>query len=155
VFNREYVEGAIAPACCSSEHTKRLTMIVSRGCRRAKQMGCTRVERANPFVALRRTGWVCQECGTACDPGLYGQNRHDAPEADHRVPLIHGGAHTEANLQCVHRRCNNVKGRREAYRVDATVAATVRGMHASGVTPDILALSFRIPVRRVTEILAA
>lgn len=60
-----------------------------------------------PRVKLRvfeRAGKRCEECTNL----IIGKLR---PEYDHKVALINGGAHTEANLQLLCSECHKVKTR--------------------------------------------
>lgn len=59
---------------------------------------------------FERDGWHCQICGCATPRARMGTMHPQAPELDHRVPLVLGGGHTWANLQTACRRCNAAKG---------------------------------------------
>lgn len=105
---------------------------------------------------MRQTehGWVCQICHSPCDPKLYGVNRADAPQCDHRVALVHGGPHTEANLQCVHKRCNDQKARAEGgSKLTAEAVKAIRAAYASGqVTYKVLGKRFGVAEEHVGKI---
>lgn len=76
---------------------------------RARHYGVER-EPINRIDVFRRDGWRCQVCGIKTPERLRGTRHDHAPELDHRVPLVRGGSHTYANVQCCCRRCNGAKG---------------------------------------------
>ena len=53
--------------------------------------------------------WKCQRCGVKTPKKLRGTYEDCAPEIDHIVPIAHGGAHAQFNLQCLCRKCNAEK----------------------------------------------
>lgn len=65
-----------------------------------------------------RDGWRCGICGVSVDKGLSYPDPMSA-SLDHIVPLSVGGAHTHANVQCAHLRCNVIKGNRAEYQSPA------------------------------------
>lgn len=67
-------------------------------------------ESVNAMRVLNRDGWCCQICGKATPRERRGTRYSNAPEIDHRVPLVQGGPHTYANVQCACRACNAAKG---------------------------------------------
>lgn len=76
---------------------------------RARKWGGA-VERVNPLKVFARDGWLCQVCGKATPKARRGSWHADAPELDHRIPLVSGGGHTYANVQTACRACNLKKG---------------------------------------------
>lgn len=60
------------------------------------------VEVVDPRVVFDRDKGICGICLTAVDPA-------SAWEVDHVMPISKGGAHSYANVQLSHRRCNRVK----------------------------------------------
>jgi hypothetical protein len=86
-----------------------------------KQHGKTHVARAKrlgiPWELIRRQDifardeWTCQLCGDLTPRELMHDPRHPgAPTLDHIVPISKGGHHVRANVQCLCRRCNSLKG---------------------------------------------
>lgn len=59
-------------------------------------------EDVDPNEIYERDGDLCGICGTLVIPAER--------SLDHIVPIARGGAHTYANLQLAHRRCNYSKG---------------------------------------------
>lgn len=90
---------------CGSRCRKR----IARRCRRARLAAVPR-EPVRAAVVFERDGWTCQRCGVATPREKRGTRDDDAPELDHRVPLAAGGHHTYANVRCLCRRCNSIKG---------------------------------------------
>lgn len=66
-------------------------------------------ERFSPRAVFERDGWVCGICGDSVDPNLRWPDPMSA-SLDHIIPLSRSGAHTRANTQCSHLRCNISKG---------------------------------------------
>lgn len=73
----------------------------------ARDRGAQRISgsrrQARARYVLMRDETICALCGL---PG--------AQEADHRIPLAHGGADDLTNLQAVHKDCHTKKTAREA-----------------------------------------
>lgn len=81
--------------------------------RRAALKRGSQVEKVDYRAICERDGWACQLCGEPVDATL----RHPDPMSgsiDHIVPIIGGGAHSYANTQLAHLRCNISKGARHA-----------------------------------------
>ena len=75
-----------------------------------------------PVYRLRvfaRDGWKCKLCGIVTPRELMGSMAHNAPELDHIDPVSKGGAHTNANTQCLCRSCNGWKSDRTMAEVMA------------------------------------
>ena len=66
-------------------------------------------EEFSPSEVYERDQWRCGICGQPVDPALAYPDPH-SPSLDHVVPLSAGGAHSRANTQCSHLRCNLSKG---------------------------------------------
>ena len=64
------------------------------------------VNKAKVFV---RDGWVCGICTEPIDRALAWPDPSSA-SMDHVVPMFRGGAHSYANTQASHLRCNLAKG---------------------------------------------
>jgi hypothetical protein len=67
-------------------------------------------ESVNPKEVFIRDFWKCQHCGKATPERLRGMMKDSAPELDHILPLVLGGAHSYFNTQCLCRKCNSIKG---------------------------------------------
>lgn len=80
----------------------------AKAVRRARERGVNS-ERFDPIAVLARDRWRCQLCGVKTPQAKRGSIDDNAPELDHIVPLSKGGGHTQANTQCLCRRCNGVK----------------------------------------------
>ncbi|MFC3706319.1 HNH endonuclease [Devosia honganensis] len=81
-----------------------------------------------PRVRLRvfeRAGGRCQCCGRKLGPG-------DKWQADHVIALINGGAHSEANLQCLCDWCHKAKTREDV--AEKAKSARIRQRQA-GIRP--------------------
>lgn len=62
-------------------------------------------ERFSYGEIYERDQWKCQICGEA----INREAQHPSPmsrSVDHRIPIARGGAHTRANCQAAHLRCN-------------------------------------------------
>jgi 5-methylcytosine-specific restriction endonuclease McrA len=66
------------------------------------------VERFRDVEIFERDGWICGICGDPVDPELRAPDPM-SKSLDHIYPLARGGAHSRANVQLAHLRCNNVK----------------------------------------------
>lgn len=60
---------------------------------------------------FERDGWICGLCNEEIDQWLGWPDPMSA-SLDHIVPLSQGGAHSRANTQATHLRCNIAKGAR-------------------------------------------
>jgi len=78
--------------------------------RNALRRGASRGELVSWIVLGDRQSWCCYLCALPLDRALRGTVRPDAPEIEHRVPVVRGGAHTYQNTALAHRRCNKLKG---------------------------------------------
>lgn len=81
-----------------------------------------------PRVRLRvfeAAGGRCQCCGRKLGPG-------DKWQADHIIALINGGAHSEANLQCLCDWCHKAKTRQDV--AEKAKSARIRQRQA-GIRP--------------------
>lgn len=81
-----------------------------------------------PRVRLRvfeAAGGRCQCCGRKLGPG-------DKWQADHVIALINGGAHSEANLQCLCDWCHKAKTREDV--AEKAKSARIRQRQA-GIRP--------------------
>lgn len=94
---------------CSDECLKRYTRRVSKATRRARINGASVVENIDPLYILNRDKWRCYLCGVSTPRRLRGSIDDRSPEVDHVVPLARGGNHTEGNLRCCCRKCNQKK----------------------------------------------
>ena len=86
--------------------------------RRARERALPR-ESIDPLAVFARDGWCCRLCGRSTPPNERGTYADEAPELDHIVPLARGGHHVWSNVQCACRQCNNVKGMRLEYELEA------------------------------------
>jgi 5-methylcytosine-specific restriction endonuclease McrA len=68
------------------------------------------------LLAMRLPCWLCGEPIDYDAPA----GSPDAFEADHAIPLAHGGSDVLGNLRPAHHRCN--RGRRLPYRVESRAA---------------------------------
>jgi hypothetical protein len=68
------------------------------------------VERVDALVVFRRDDWVCHLCGEKTIPSLRGRVHPKAPQLDHIVPIVAGGAHSYKNTACACLQCNLSKG---------------------------------------------
>lgn len=90
--------------------TKRANWAVGRAVRRSRRAAAGS-EQVGMRYLIRRDKGICQLCGKKVRLGE--QVPHPlAPTLDHVVPLALGGAHTKANAQLAHFRCNTSKGAR-------------------------------------------
>lgn len=76
---------------------------------RARKHG-VHYEAVNRIRLFERDRWRCQVCGVKTPKRLMGSLAPNAPEMDHRIPMVMGGPPTWANVQCACRRCNGAKG---------------------------------------------
>jgi len=100
-LSRRAVENAKAWAVAHPERARMLGR-QSRATRRARQMAMF-VEHIDPSTVFDRDAGVCGICHEAVE-------RNQQWEVDHIVPLSKGGAHSYANVQLAHIRCNRRKG---------------------------------------------
>jgi len=75
---------------------------------RARKMNAT-VEPVSEGAIFQRDQWTCGICGQIIDPARKYPDPM-SPSIDHIVPLFRGGAHSPANCQASHLRCNVRKG---------------------------------------------
>ncbi|WP_166535111.1 HNH endonuclease [Blastococcus xanthinilyticus] len=83
------------------------------GAMRRASIQADEAERIDPDEIYARDRYLCQLCGAPLDMDAS----HPAPRSpsiDHIIPLSRGGAHTHANVQAAHLRCNLQKGARVA-----------------------------------------
>ena len=76
--------------------------------RRQLRISNAAYERFTRREIFERDGWLCQLCGDPVERGP-GATRNLSPSLDHVVPLVRGGGHTRANVQCAHWICNSKK----------------------------------------------
>jgi 5-methylcytosine-specific restriction endonuclease McrA len=108
------VELAVCPVCdgvfCRRHAPSNPRILCSVRCRdrksraiRVAREGGKRVDRKAIFD---RDDWTCCLCGVpvVIDPRQRADNQ---AQADHIVPLSHGGEHHESNMRTLCRRCNN------------------------------------------------
>ncbi len=100
-LSRRAVENAKAWAMAHPERARILGR-QSRATRRARQMAMF-IEHIDPSTVFDRDAGVCGICHEAVE-------RNQQWEIDHIVPLSKGGAHSYANVQLAHIRCNRRKG---------------------------------------------
>lgn len=78
--------------------------------RRARRIGASVVgDTFTRLDILDRDGWRCHICGG----DIPKEATHPSPEygtVDHVIPLVHGGAHSSANVKAAHSLCNSKKG---------------------------------------------
>lgn len=60
----------------------------------------------DPNAVMKRDRYKCQRCGIHTPKHLRGTTHDSAPEMDHIIPVAMGGANSEANIQCLCRKCN-------------------------------------------------
>jgi len=83
--------------------------------RRALKAGVSIGEPFTNTAIFDRAGWVCGLCGLPVDRDLAWPNPASA-SLDHAIPLAKGGAHSMANVQLAHLKCNLSKGSRLTAR---------------------------------------
>lgn len=88
--------------------------------RRARKRGVD-AEVFESVEIFERDNWLCGICGTPVDAGLVWPDPWSAT-LDHVVPLSKGGAHTRANTQLAHARCNLSKGDSLDFEFDGLTA---------------------------------
>jgi hypothetical protein len=102
---------------CSDECCYRYNKRIAKALRRARIKG-NKYERINPIDVFKRDDWTCQLCGVHTPYELRGTYEDNAPELDHITPLSLGGEHTDRNVQCLCRKCNQNKGNSLSYCVE-------------------------------------
>ena len=80
----------------------------AKDARRRMRIAEALVEPFDPADVFERDGWVCQLCQERVDPELAYPDPL-SKSLDHIVPISKGGAHSFANGQLAHLRCNIVK----------------------------------------------
>lgn len=80
----------------------------AKDARRRMRVAEATVEKFDPRDVSERDGWVCQLCQERVDPELAYPDPL-SKSLDHIVPISKGGAHSFANGQLAHLRCNIVK----------------------------------------------
>ncbi|MBR7747448.1 HNH endonuclease [Undibacterium baiyunense] len=80
---------------------------------RAYKKRVTAVEAVSPMKVFKQANWKCQWCGVDTPREKRGTYEDCAPELDHIIPLSRGGSHTYANVQCLCRKCNGLKGNKD------------------------------------------
>jgi predicted nucleic acid-binding Zn ribbon protein len=96
--------------CCSLK-CKKINKRLSRGHnhrQRARYFG-VEYEYVNVLKVFNRDGWRCQICGKVTPRKNRGKRYSNAPELDHRIPMLKGGGHLYSNVQCACRACNAKK----------------------------------------------
>lgn len=113
---------------CSDECGDRHNGRVAKSVRRVRMRGDDgrMIESIDPFFILERDGWRCYLCGVKTPKRLRGTCEPNAPEVDHVVPVARGGSHTEDNLRCCCRRCNQAKSDRALGDMQLTVSVQLR-----------------------------
>lgn len=66
--------------------------------RRARVLGAPNIERFTREEIWERDGGICHICGRPADESSW--------HLDHKIPLVHGGEHTRANVGVAHPLCN-------------------------------------------------
>ncbi len=67
-------------------------------------------EKVNPIDIFNRDKWHCQNCGIKTPKQYRGTLKDNAPELDHIIPIsIINSSHRYSNLQCLCRKCNQIK----------------------------------------------
>lgn len=94
---------------CSDRCSRKKSKRIGKAIRRARKRG-NGYESVDPLMILERDKWKCQNCGVRTPKILRGTIEDNAPEVDHIIPLAAGGNHVAYNLQCLCRKCNNIKG---------------------------------------------
>lgn len=77
--------------------------------RRAAKFGSV-YEAVNKRKVFERDGWQCYLCGVSTPKHLSGTKEPNAPELEHVIPLVLGGAHSYENVRCACHKCNRAKG---------------------------------------------
>jgi len=106
-FSPEY--GSKRRVFCSNRCAKRKSSRISKAIRRARKRG-NGYESVDPLMILDRDKWKCQNCNIKAPKILRGTIEDNAPEVDHIIPLAAGGKHVAYNMQCLCRKCNQMKG---------------------------------------------
>lgn len=94
---------------CSTKCLSKYNRRISHSVRRARICKASKIDWFDPRFILKRDHWQCYLCGVKTPKNLRGSIHPDAPEVDHVVPLSKGGTHTEDNVRCICRRCNQMK----------------------------------------------
>jgi 5-methylcytosine-specific restriction endonuclease McrA len=92
---------------CRAEIKRRRYWQKTRVRRQRKRQG--QAEAFTDVEVFDRDGWTCQLCGKPVARAAKWPQPW-AAVVDHIVPLVLGGPHTRANVQCAHNRCNAQKG---------------------------------------------
>lgn len=72
---------------------------------------------------FERDNWICQLCNKPVDRRIRYPSWWCAT-LDHIVPLSKGGQHTRDNVQCSHRRCNEIKSDSLSFNTGESILAT-------------------------------
>lgn len=72
-----------------------------------------KISAAERLAIYERDNWCCSLCGGDVDPDAPVNSTWDAT-LDHVIPKSLGGLDDPTNLRLAHRRCNAVRGNREA-----------------------------------------
>jgi 5-methylcytosine-specific restriction endonuclease McrA len=100
-------------------------VISSNHVRRARRAGVA-WEYISLAAVAARDAWLCGICGKPVPEKWRQEDRRLMPSLDHIVPIEHGGAHLDSNVQLAHFFCNLSKGpgKREPHRVQALTFAS-------------------------------
>ena len=101
----------INAACRAREPEKHLAKAKRAGAIRRAAAKDAAAELVMRLEVFERDGWICQLCAEPVDRDLA-HPHPQSPSLDHALPLSRGGAHTYANTQLAHLRCNLRKGAR-------------------------------------------
>jgi len=108
-FSYTHHEDELDRRNCSHECYEKRKRTINAMRARAREHNVSVVEPVDAYVILERDNWICRCCGVEAPRHLRGTGDPLAPEVDHIIPLDMDGPHTEANCQCVHRKCNRDK----------------------------------------------
>jgi len=95
---------------CSNACLKKHGSRVGKATRRARIHKASRIDYFDPLEIFKRDRWTCRLCGKTTPKELRGKTDDSSPELDHIIPLALGGSHTKSNVQCLCRKCNQMKG---------------------------------------------
>lgn len=116
---------------CSKRCARKNRTVARRHIYRAKNAGVP-YELVDVFAVFNDAHWTCAECNEPTPRALYGTTKLNAPELDHIIALVNGGAHRSSNCRCVCRRCNTQKGFAEG-----AIATGSRNFSAKMTTKEV------------------
>lgn len=123
-FAPEY--GNLRRLFCSQACLERRNSRVNKATRRARSRG-NEHQPIDPFDIFERDNWRCHMCRVRTPRSLRGTHHGNAPELDHILPLAAGGTHTQDNVACACRKCNQNKGAKPMGQIRLTFLTVPKG----------------------------